>query len=243
MSTIATVLSPWIGFSAGLIAWFVVTSIRSGIIDVSTTGNATNAVAGNITSWGTGAVSAVALTLLFPKKYVNEDPEAVARANKINGIAPPTETPSSGDTGEVRGSIDKTNTPGGADTEKGIAAAPPSDPRPDTLVKTGNEIVDFLEASHIEPMDPMEVKRATRLAVGFNILFLVVAILGVPFGMFGGAFIFSKPAFSAWCVVSFIWVWVSSMICVIYPLVESRGTIWAVAKGIFKDIGAKTTRR
>jgi hypothetical protein len=39
----------------------------------------------------------------------------------------------------------------------------------------GNNVVDFLKMSHMEPMDPAEARRATRLAVSFNIAFLVVA--------------------------------------------------------------------
>jgi len=117
-------------------------------------------------------------------------------------------------------------------TQKKTSEEPASDPAPDTIVRTGNEIVDFLETSHIEPMDPAEVKRATRLAVGFNILFLAVAILFVPFLLFGGEWIFSRNAFVGWCVVSFMWVWCSMIICVIWPVVESWGTIWRIAKGV-----------
>jgi len=39
-------------------------------------------------------------------------------------------------------------------------------------------------------MDPAEVKMAIRLAVGFNVLFLVVAVLLAPFNLFGGQWIF-----------------------------------------------------
>jgi urea-proton symporter len=89
MSTRAVFFSPWAGFSAGLIAWFVVTQKRSGAITVTTTGDATNTVAGNVTSWGTGLLSAVVLSLVFPGKDESSDEGAVARANKINGTAPP----------------------------------------------------------------------------------------------------------------------------------------------------------
>ena len=75
-------------------------------------------------------------------------------------------------------------------------------------------------------MDPAEVKRSTRMAVGFNVLFLVVAILLVPCLNFGGQGVFLKKAFGRWCVVSFIWVWCSKVICVIRPVVDSRKMIW-----------------
>ena len=56
---------------------------------MATTGDATNAVVGNVTSWGTGLLSAVVLSLVFPGKDESSDEGAVARANKINGTAPP----------------------------------------------------------------------------------------------------------------------------------------------------------
>ncbi|TVY43789.1 Urea active transporter [Lachnellula subtilissima] len=216
---------PGSAFFSGLIAWFVVTHLRSGIINVETTGDATNAVAGNITSWGTGLVTAVLLSFCFPRKFESMDEEHVARTNKINGVS------GTGTATPVLPMGEKENTEAGADKEI-QAIEPPDGVLPDTLVKTGNEVVDFLEASHIEPMDPAETKRATRLAVGFNILFLVVAILFVPFLLFGGEWIFSRKMFVGWCVVSFMWVWCSMVICVIWPVVESWGTIWRIARGV-----------
>jgi hypothetical protein len=232
MSTIAVLLSPWIGFFSGLIAWFIVTHLRSGVISVETTGDATNAVAGNITSWGMGFVMAILLSLVFPKKFESTDEEHIARSNKINGI--PSSQEGTGTATPAEGVVGS----GEKGTEKNPdAIEPPSNPLPDTIVKIGNEIVDFLEASHIEPMDPAEVKKATRLAVGFNILFLAVAILFVPFLLFGGEWIFPKKAFVGWCVVSFIWVWCSMIICVIWLVVESRRTIWMTMEGVVRDAG------
>ncbi|KUJ10937.1 Na+/solute symporter [Mollisia scopiformis] len=229
MSTVAVLASPWIGFGSGLVAWFVVTHLRSGEIDVANTGDATNAVAGNVTSWGMGFLMAVLLSLLFPKKFQSVDENHIARANKINGISP------------TKGTSPQTTTPPNenSDPEKIGKEEPASDPAPDTIVRTGNEIVDFLETSHVEPMDPMEVKKATRLAVGFNLLFLAVAILFVPFLLFGGEWIFSRNAFVGWCVVSFIWVWCSMIICVVWPVWESRRTIWRIMRGVMGDAGGR----
>jgi hypothetical protein len=185
-----------------------------------------------------GFVMAIVLSLVFPKKFESTDEEHIARANKINGI--PSSQEGTGTATPTEG--------GGAGGEKDMeknpdAIEPPSNPLPDTIVKTGNEIVDFLEASHIEPMDPAEVKKATRLAVGFNVLFLAVAILFVPFLLFGGEWIFPKKAFVGWCVVSFIWVWCSMIICVIWPVVESRRTIWMIMKGVVRDAGRGNKKR
>lgn len=236
MSTLAAILAPWLGFFGGLIAWFVVTSRRSGEISVDSTGDATNAVAGNITSWGVGVLMAVVISYIAPKKWEFTDAVSVARINKINGIAPVDQS-SNHDSGHVS---EKGEAPD--DIEKNAAATsaspePASAPKPETIVKTGNEIVDFLETKHIEPMNPVEVRKATRLAVSFNIMFLVIAILLVPFTLFGTSWIFSRAGFTGFCVVSFIWVWVSMIICVIWPVIESWGTIVRIAKGIYGEKG------
>lgn len=218
MSTIAVLYSPWLGFSSGLTAWFVVTKLRSGAINVATTGDPTNAVAGNIASWGTGFLCAVVLTFLFPSKFQSTEAAHVERANKIAGFGAAVEaalpsTPPVEENTVVRDD-EKTPSP---------ITSPPT--------KSGNEVVEFLLTQHIEPMDPILVKRATRLAVIFNVLFLVVAILFVPFLLFGGEWIFSRGAFTGWCVVSFLWVWCSMVICVVWPVVESWGSIGAICRG------------
>lgn len=175
------------------------------------------------------------ISFVFPGKFESSDERHVERREKINGVAP-TRPSVARDEAVVVESEKESDMEKRGDSRSG---EPISDPTPDTIVRTGNEVVDFLEARHIEPMDPVEVRKATRLAVGFNILFLTVAILFVPFLLFGGEWVFSKGGFIGWCVVSFIWVWCSMVICVIWPVVESRETIWRIMKGCVRDIGTR----
>ena len=180
---------------------------------------------------------AVILTYAFPKKWESTDEVSVARANKINGVgvAAPNAV-----TRKEEGRLAESEKPAGesSDIEKnGMQIEPESSSQPSTVVPTGNAIIDFLEASHIAPMDPSEVRKATRLAYGFNILFLLVAVLIVPFTLFGSSWEFSRAGFTGFCVVSFMWVWVSMVICVIWPVVESWGTIVGISKGVVRDLG------
>ena len=218
MSTVAAIAAPWIGLICGLIAWFVTTWKRSGSITVETSGNTINAVAGNITSWGVGFLMSIVLSLAFPAKYSSTDPKHIERSNKIQGISvtpsPPSEaTEESPD--EVKAS-----------------------PAPETLVPTGNDIVDYLESKQMEPMDPAAVRKGERLARGFNLAFFAFAVILVPFTLFGTGYIYSRSFFTGWTVVSFIWVWVSMCICVIYPVVESTGALKEVSIGLWRDIKA-----
>ncbi|KAI1334671.1 solute symporter family transporter [Xylariaceae sp. FL0016] len=252
MSTVATLVSPWIGLALGILAWLITTQYRSGEITVLTSGDVTNAVAGNLVSCGTGTIAAFILSFFFPGQSTWQDPEMRKRLDKINGVAPSTSNATPRGKIPEETAVDAATsseriTKGIEDDEKPSAPNasspgatpkdPPSDPNPDTLVPTGNTIVDFLEAAHIEPMSPEEVKKATFLAQTFNLMYWCIVILLVPFSLFGTQWEFTLAGFRGWCVVSFIWVWVSMIICVIWPLVESRGTMWNILRGSIKDIG------
>ena len=239
MSTAAAVCAPWIGLICGLTAWFVTTWKRSGSISIATSGNTTNAVAGNVTSWGVGFIMSGVLTLAFPAKYSSTDAAHIERSNKIQGIAA---TP-----GEPVTPNDDEKSPATSQTGKGKEAEaditsdksvtqPATAPEPESIVPTGNELVDFLEAKQMEPMDPVEVKKSERLAIGANTIFLAVAIILVPFTLFGTGYVYNKTYFTGWVVVSFIWVWVSMTICVIYPVVESTGALRDVSRGMWQDL-------
>lgn len=240
MSSVAAIAAPWIGTALGLIAWFVVTKQRSGSITISTTGDVTNAVAGNITSCCAGIIAAFILSYVFPGKWGAAEAEsnvhAKLRLHKIlHGV---TGTQQDTADGQVNNGSDTEKAEPKAATPTGdIEKQPPSDPAPETIVPTGNAIVDFLEASYSRPMDPQAAQRATKLAYIFNILYWVIALILVPFTFFGTEWEFSKAGFTGWCVVSFIWVWFSACVCIFWPLWESRGTMIAIAKGVFKDTG------
>lgn len=224
-----------------MIAWLVTTSKRSGSISVATTGNVTNAVAGNLASWGVGAIMAVVLSFLFPRKYHEENPEYMARANKISGIS----TSPKDESGTV--SPTPKRAPESCESasqagEKGVNA-PGSAPQPESLAPTGNAVVDQLEARQIEPMDPVLVKKGERLATIACWIYFLIALILVPFTLFGTGYVYSRSFFKGWVTVSFIWVWCSMVICVIYPVVESAGSLSAIAKGFARDSGALFGRR
>lgn len=213
MSTVATVVAPWVGLGCGLIAWFITAWKRSNVIDISTTGDTTNALAGDVTSFGTGAVTAVILSYVFPGKRNSSNLGHVEQTSTVSGVS--VQEP------ELQ-SKQVTTT-----EEKDATLSPPDaaryqaelQPKQAKLVSTGNELVDYLESKQIEPMDADLAKKSERLAMVANAVFFFIAVILVPFTLFGTKYIFSKPFFTGWVVVSFIWVWVSMIICVVYPVV------------------------
>lgn len=213
MSTVAAIVAPWIGFACGIVVWFVTSTKRSGAINVETTGDGTNAVAGNLASFGVGVVSAVLLSYLFPEKYPCVDAQVVPG---IEGVAP---TPQE----------DTRQPPKAADGDEKATSAPAK-----------NDIVEFLQDEHIEPMDPVLVRKAERLAQGASLVFILIAVILVPFTLFGTSYVYSKPLFTGWVVVSLIWIWASVIICVVYPVVESAGALGDISRGLWMDMKALT---
>lgn len=230
-STVAAIASPWIGLACGLTAWFVTAYKRSGEISIESTGDTTNAVAGNITSFGVGWVSCMLLTLVFPAKYVSEDPMHIERSNKIQGIggnvegvSPPEQI--------VELDVD-------VDEEKKMdpeIAKPPPFPSHTATPTTPTPTTAAATHQNMSPMTPSAVRTGTRLALAANLIFILIAVILVPFTLFGTGYVYSKSFFTGWIVVSFIWVWCSMCICVVYPVIESWKALVEVRKGVWGDV-------
>ena len=255
MSTLATVLSPWLALALGLVSWFVTTAKLSGAINVDSTGLAKNAVAGNVVSWGAGLVLAVIFTLVFPKHYVSDNAQHIDLANKIQGIT--TSRPvghhheASRDASPTTASLPKRDSPSENNAVTSSKQSNTTDPEkepssstaPEAFVPTGNALVDYLETQHVVPLDNKVARNTERFGWAFNTVYGLIAIILVPFSLFGTGYLFSVRFFTGWVVVSFMWVWASFVICVILPLVESRREMLVVAKGVWRDLGGLTQRR
>lgn len=211
MSTVAAIAAPWIGFACGVTVWFVTAYKRSGVIDVASTGDTTNALAGNLASFGVGFIMAVVLSYAFPKKS-RPNPTAIAGVAIVESPATPQDK------------IDQ------AGSEK------PGVPLADEVPVPRNELVDYLESNDVEPMDPVLAKKGERIAWVANGIFFFGAVVLVPFTLFGSEYIYSRAFFTGWVVVAFIWIWVSVLICVVWPVVESLGALRGISAGMWVDL-------
>jgi len=64
-------------------------------------------------------------------------------------------------------------------------------------------------------------------------LFLTIALLILwPMPMYGTGYIFSEKFFTGWIVVGILWLFISAVIVGVYPVFESRKTIWKVCKAL-----------
>lgn len=90
--------------------------------------------------------------------------------------------------------------------------------------------------------EPAKLRSAFKLACigAFVITFIMDFLLPMP--MFFSHYIFSKGFFTAWVVISFIWVFTSTAISVVLPIVETMGFFGELVTNIRHDLGGGKKR-
>lgn len=196
-STFAAQASPILGLISGLSAWMITTKVRSGSINITTTGDSFNSLAGDCVSLGVGLVSVVLLTFLYPEKQPH-----TADVQPIVGIGPD----SAQSAEDAMPPKEKVQFAGSAQPGVEPISEEQSD-EPRVPVSALNET---------------EVRAQKRLALAglaFNTICLMVLL---PFTLYGTGYTFSLGFFKAYVVVAFLWIWASACICVVMPIWEAR---------------------
>jgi hypothetical protein len=64
-------------------------------------------------------------------------------------------------------------------------------------------------------------------------------IAQIPIPMFFSHYIFSRGFFTGWIVISFIWVFASTFISVILPVIETSGFLKRFSVKVWQDMRGK----
>ena len=199
------------GLSAGLIAWLTAAYSYYGEITVATTGTEYATLAGNLAAIMTGLIVTSVVSLIKPDDFDWEITRAINAIPVSQGVGQSgQETP---DSITVREKDDeKTALPS--------QTAAPTD-------------ADAEAALHIQPSDvndsPASLRSAFKLACISSFVLTFVLDFLLPMPMFFSHYVFSKGFFTAWVIISFIWVFVSSAISCFLPIWETRsfwGKLW-----------------
>lgn len=89
------------------------------------------------------------------------------------------------------------------------------------------------------PEEMEAMAKSSRFAKISSIVLSLALFILWPLPMFFSRYVFSKPFFTGWVVVSIIWVLCSTIAVGIYPVYESRHTILSIAREIWRDITGK----
>jgi hypothetical protein len=179
-------------------------------------------LAGNLAAIMTGLIVTTTITLIKPDNFDWEITRAINAVvtDGVDNAATPRDasTPELSDAGEKKIAADATTQPEAAAAELPHHLAPPLE----------------------EEDDPSTLRRAFKLACisAFLLTFILDFLLPMP--MFFSHYIFSQGFFTAWVVVSFIWVFASSAISCLLPIWETRGSFARLFRKIGEDLRKKS---
>ncbi|KAL8789821.1 MAG: hypothetical protein Q9195_006656 [Heterodermia aff. obscurata] len=208
------------GLAAGLIAWLTTAHQCFGAVTVSTTGEEYSTLAGNLAAIMTGLIVTVAVSLARPKPFSWESTRSI---NTSVLTAASSQSSTEADPKETSDLSEKTNEK--AD-EKADEETSPSTPTSRDEEKGAN--VDLAAE------EPTKLRRAFKVACIASFLLTFIMDFLIPMPMFFSHYIFSQGFFTAWVVITFIWVFCSAAITTVLPLVEAGSFFKALAKEILR---------
>ncbi|KAB8264684.1 Sodium:solute symporter family-domain-containing protein [Aspergillus pseudonomiae] len=85
-------------------------------------------------------------------------------------------------------------------------------PRPESRLEEGRR--------QSSAFDPQELKRWGRIAAFWSIATFLGHWVIWPLPMYGSNYVFGKGFFSAWVVVAIIWLWLTMLVAIFYPIFD-----------------------
>lgn len=213
------------GLVVGLIAWLAQTKTYYGEITIATTSGPYPTMSGNMASLLAGLIVSLVVSWAKPDDF----DWSITRAINCETVGVPvaavqeqgTSLPEAGKEKEDHGGS-------GINTDPEAAPTPPSPRSVDEGPVQDKEMAEderFLDS-------PQALRKAFVLALTLTIVLSFIMILLIPMPMFISKYVFSEKFFTAWVVISFIWVFGSLGICGILPIWETR-VFW---KALLRDI-------
>ena len=237
-STAGAISGCLVGLIAGLTAWLVTAYQYFGEITIASTGEEYSTLAGNLAAILTGLIVTVVVSLIKPQNFDWAITRAI-NARPVEGVVTQHSQPAQESTAD--GKLE-TEFPTAIDNEEKEKSDAGTATPPDGEYASEDEEDLERAADRATEENPDSLKRAFFVAcIAAFVLTLIMDFLGssqsllycpvtyrltipgvqVPIPMFLSHYIFSKGGFTTWVVISFLWVFASTGISVILPIVET----------------------
>ncbi|KAL1620416.1 hypothetical protein SLS54_006203 [Diplodia seriata] len=241
----AATAGPLAGLAVGIAAWLGTAKGLYGALSVAATGMEYPTLAGNLGAVGTGGIVSVVVSLVWPDEKpfdweVTRGINAVVREPPVvEGESSGTATPKEKEE-EVEGGRDRVSA-GEEEREKDVEASKqPADASAAVDAATGKvDDVHIGEPPAPVDDDPKSLRGAFRIACVASFVLTFIMDFLVPMPMFFAEYEFSKPFFTAWVVISFIWVFASTAISCVLPIVETAGFFGELWRNVMADMRGK----
>ncbi|GJN93637.1 hypothetical protein Rhopal_006694-T1 [Rhodotorula paludigena] len=206
------------GTSSGIIGWLVCASaLNGGVLSIETTFQDYPMLTGNILSFCVSGLITVLGSLIWPENYDWIETRALHAYNEATEetVAPAVnETPSAtASTSEVAAEKEKVQAP---------ADALPAD------IGEG-----------VEVDSPEHIRKTFKIATVLATFGFVALLILIPLPLVGTSYISTLSGFTAYVVITMIWIWWGAFVCVILPLWEYRHSLAEIFGHMWADIRGK----
>ena len=239
------------GLAAGLTAWLVEAKVYYGELTIKTTGSNYATLAGNLAAIMTGLIVSVVVSLIKPDNFDWGSTRAINMEHtlEMEGAAPSPRPASSRSSTTQTDKEDRVAPKSPSEAPSPEQPSPVLSPVPDEKqtrtehdpnsdpIRADEERQMSLDATLEE--EPSRLRSAFKLACIASFVLPFIMDFLIPIPMFLSHYVFSKGFFTAWIVLSFLWVFGSSLISVILPIWETR-RFFAM---LFKEMTGDVRRR
>ncbi|KAH0282439.1 Na+/solute symporter [Aureobasidium namibiae CBS 147.97] len=216
------------GLIIGIAAWLATAKVYFGELTIASTGTEYATLAGNLAAIMSGLILTVVVSVIKPQHF----DWAITRSINAEGamVVESQLQKKPMQQGKLDTATATTN-PTATDDEKApstpendISTAPSISSPTHHLSRASLSSEDAERAADLlTEENPSSLRSAFKLAciASFVLTFLMDFLIPMP--MFFSHYVFSKGFFTAWIVISFLWVFASTGISVILPVVETMG--------------------
>ncbi|THW20594.1 solute symporter family transporter [Aureobasidium pullulans] len=227
-----------VGLIVGIAAWLAVAKVYFGEVTVATTGTEYATLAGNLAAIMTGLIVTVTVSLIKPQNF----DWAITRSINAESADPIVESQLQKKQMHQEDKLNTSTAVNPSDEEKTQTQTPENEkntstsnsfseppPPPNLSTETDTERAADLQLEE----SPSSLRGAFKLACIASFLLTFIMDFLLPMPMFFSHYVFSKGFFTAWVVISFLWVFVSTGISVVLPVVETAGFLKKFAGDVF----------
>jgi SSS family transporter len=222
------------GLIIGIAAWLATAKVYFGELTIASTGTEYATLAGNLAAIMSGLILTLVVSLIKPQNF----DWAITRGINAEGAVVVESQLQKKQMQEAKfdaaTSIVNENDDEKRPTTPATPPSPPTPEHPTPSISPSTTSEDAERAAdRLTEESPSSLRGAFKLACisSFVLTFLMDFLIPMP--MFFSHYVFSKGFFTAWIIISFLWVFVSTGISVILPVFEAAGFLGQFAKDVF----------
>merc|ERR1711881_355275 len=84
-------------------------------------------------------------------------------------------------------------------------------------------------------MQQIHLMKAAKIARWMTVVMTVCFLVLWPMPLYGSGYVFSKPFFTGWVFVGFIWLFCTLLCVGVFPVWQSRATLFKVTMGLLRE--------